>query len=270
MRPVLRLCTLVAFPLILGTGLAHAIGPVPVDAFHPSQPKVSFALVRKHVREWKRDAKRRGMSLKRYAKEVIQEEFNKTKVPSFIKPDGDLDNTDSHHHMDAAKVVQAKTGFQLVRPVKVLKDYTGWDETAYAEHVVNVLKKGWFGKKMADRSPLAKVRSWPKTYAQLKNDPLRGAVDNAFSRLGLPGTLFTDYIEFKVGDALAAAGIHARLREEGLIPKGARSIPDKLVFKKKIAKQIIKMMREPAIRELMLKNARNEEARKRIESALDG
>jgi hypothetical protein len=261
--------------LLLALGLgwaprAHAkVIRVPVDEFHETQKKRGDACAMLYVKHWKKEAKRLDLSLKQYAKRVLQPKLDGKLTPAVINPDGEVLNTDAHHHITAMLKLKELTGVTLVARAKLLKDYRGWSEKDYADHFVEVLKKGWFGRKHANDTPLEKMRSLPKTYAEMENDPLRSAVDAAFERVGLDGKMFTDYIEFRLGEALEDHGLYQRLRDKGLLDKRAGSIPDEDVFDKKIVKQITKMMRKGEVRQLLLDNARSRKNARQIEAALD-
>ena len=254
--------------LLLPASLWAATRKVPIDEFHPTQPGVGKAAAMLYIKHWEHEAKRRDMSLKKYAKKVLQRKLDTHLTPAIIDPDGNVRNTDAHHHITAMLELKEMTGVTLTARAKILADYRGQSEAEYAHDFVGRLKKGWFGPNAAGMSDVDKVRSLPKTYARMKNDPLRSAVEAAFERLGLDGKMFTDYIEFKVGAALVENGIYERLRQKGILEPGARTIPDELVFKKKVAKQIVKMLRKPALRTLLAESARTKANARRIDAAL--
>jgi hypothetical protein len=240
-----------------------------VDKFAPTQVGVGRASAMVHLDDWKAAAKRKDMSLKKYAKKILQRELDEHAVPVVIDPQGRIRNTDAHHHITALLELQKQTGYAVKLRTKVLKDYRGYTEAAYAKDFIHTLDKGWFARSVRDRSDLVKIESLPDRYSQLKNDPMRSVVDTAFEKLGLDGKMFTDYVEFRVGEALLERGLMVRLRDKGLVAKGARSIPDRDVFDKKIVKQVIKQLRKPEMRALLLDNARTKTSAKQIGDALD-
>lgn len=255
--------------LLLSTAAIAAPRLTPVDQFAPTQVGIGRASAMVHLDDWKAAAKRKDMSLKKYAKKILQRELGEHPVPVVIDPQGRIRNTDAHHHITALLELEKETGYAVKLRTKVRKDYRGYSEAAYAKDFIERLDLGWFNKRVRDKSDVVKIESLPDRYAQLKNDPMRSVVDTAFEKLGLDGKMFTDYVEFRVGEALVEQGLMARLRKRGLLAKGARAIADEDVFDKKIVKQVIKMLRKPEMRALLLDNARTKTSAKQIEDALD-
>jgi len=241
---------------------------IPVRDFVPTQWSIGKASARLHLDEWKREAKKAKLSLKRYAKDVLEAKLAKRIIPAVLDPDGVPRNTDAHHRIFALRLLEKEAGVRLSLPVELMADYRGRSQEAFAADFVEQRGKGWFNPRYNKQDAVAKMASLPKSYAGLRDDPVRSSVDTAFEALGLSGKQFVDYVEFKIGERLVKDGLHARLRERGALSKHARSIPPDRVFSKKVVREVVKMLREPATKKLMIEHARGPEQVDEIEAAL--
>jgi hypothetical protein len=268
-RTGLRLATALTLLALVGQAAAAPIA-IPVDQFRPTQHTIGKASAMLSLDQWKRDAAQRHMSLAEYARTVLQPALEKRVVPAVIDPRGRMRNTDAHHRIAALLALQQETGVVLTLKTDVVVDYRGQSERAFATDFVDRLKKGWFEPKVRRRSPLAMVRSLPLSFAQLGDDPLRSSIDTAFDKLGLSGGMFSDYVEFRVGEMLVARGLLHRLRARGLIGKKDKNIPPDRVFSPRVVDEIVAALREPEMRELLVTHARNPSMVGPIQTALGG
>lgn len=266
LRALLALCLLVA----ARSGADTVPDRVKLRDCHPTQAYLGKAAALGHLEHWKADAKKRRISLKEYARTILpQKEFAKRRIPVVIDHEGRVRNTDAHHRIYALLHLAEKTGVEVEIPVQVIADYRGKSERAFAEGFVKKLGKGLFAPSAKSYGAIRKMRTLPADFAGLADSPLRSTLDRVFDRIGLSGSMFSDYFEFHLGDALVEAGVYQRLRERGAIARSATELPPERVFKKKVLEVVERMVRDPAMRGFLLEHARDPAKLEAIRAALD-
>jgi hypothetical protein len=132
----------------------------------------------------------------------------------------------------------------------VIFDYRGWSQHEYAQHFVHKLHEGQFGPELHGASADRKVAALPKSFARMRDDPLRSAVGLAMhnmfdgrarsSRTNQPK--FENYIEFKVGGYLMQRGLMNQLAREGIVRKGTQTLPTDRALDPRVVRTIETMM----------------------------
>ena len=249
----------------------RAGGKLAVDVlwFRPTQMEVGKAAAQRLVDGWKKEARHKGLSFKEYARRVLVPRFESEDLPVVIDPSGWVRNTDGHHRITALREVLKETGVIIPVGTRILCDYRGQSEQQFAEHFVKTLKKGQFTSAMKGLSAVEKMRGLPATYEQLRDNPLRSALGEAFERTKLDKVDFKDYVEFKLGERLMDKGLMKDLRRKGMVPRGVQEVPNKLVFDERFQKLLARKIDKKSTRKFLLKQAADGEDRKRLQKILD-
>jgi len=234
---------------LLAVGNAHA-KRIAIDDMAPGQWRLGKAASKKYLPAWRADAKKLGLSLTEYGRQVLAPNIADRKLAGWVDPAGTFHPTDMHHRITALQELERMTGVKFKIHSKVVKDYSGWSERAYAEDLYQ-RKLVYAGAAPRGLDREAAVDRLPKTFGALRNDPLRSTLDSAFERLGLAGSDFTPFIEFKVGRRLTQQGLYAKLRADGIIPKGARSIPADRALDKDVVGAVVDFMKQDPIRKYL-------------------
>jgi len=178
--------------------------PQPITAFRPTQTGVGRGLVQSLEEKWDRKAKRHGEPLV----DLLKAKAARTEVPVVVSPSGELLALDRHHHITALRELGEREGLHLKLPVDIVKSYQGWSEAAFAADFVS--HGGHFSPEARGLSPRQKLRLLPKSFDEMKDDPVRSAVGFAFRDLGLRHIPMKDYAELTVGDVAESRGLVAR------------------------------------------------------------
>lgn len=267
-RPVytitLALALALPFPLLASAAKSETIE---IGRLSPAQRAVGKAASARKVVAWQKRAKDAGLSFEDYARDELAPRVSKKLVTTFVSPDGATHPTDMHHRIYAMLKVEAETGAQFNVQHRVVRDYTGWSLRDYAKDVV---KRGlvWIGGARKPAQTIKLVEALPKTFADLKDDPLRGAMEDVFFRLGLSGGAYQRFVEFKLADRLIDAGLFKRLRKAGLLDRGEKRISAELGVDPRLADEIVRLMRSKKMKKYLAGQATTPAARKAVLVAL--
>jgi len=185
--------------------------PQPITAFRPSQVGFGRGLTRYLEQKWERKAQRRGELLT----DRLRIKAAHLEVPVVVTPSGELMALDRHHHITALRELAEREGIELALPVWVVKDYRGWSQADFAEHFVNRLKLGYFPPEMRDLSALEKMQLLPRSFDEMRNDPVRSAVGIAFRELDIQRIPMKNYAELTAGDVMVERNVYGRARALG-------------------------------------------------------
>ena len=217
-----RVRVVLSLALALGagtvSGVAGAEPMVSTSKIAPTQTEYGALAVDNKFNKWVVEAKAQGISLPKYTDTVLRGVFATAKIPVVIAPDGVVRTLDGHHKLSALVRVQKITGVSVPVNVDVIKDYSGYSETRYANHFVNKLGKGYFGDSPSE-SAVEKLRSLPRSLSGMRDNPMRSVIGLVFDRAGLEGSWFKDYVQFDLAALLKTSG---RLPKA---PNGAASNP---------------------------------------------
>jgi hypothetical protein len=239
-----------------------------VDEFVPSQmERGDAAIAGYHVAKWQKDAAQRGMSFRQYAREVLRPKFAGTQINEVIKPDGSRQNTDAHHRMSALRKVTKLTGVSFGVGERQLFDYTGWTEEAYAEHFINVLKKGQFTEEVEKLPPVERMRMLPATYDEMRDNPLRSTMEFTFGAHGIDGGWMRDYVEFRIVRKMLKEGLLDELKAAGVVARNARELPARLAADPRVIAAVARRL--PGMKEYLLSEANDDVARQTLAERLD-
>jgi hypothetical protein len=248
---------------------AAAANPtVNVLDFRPTQMEIGKAAAQYHVDKWLAHAQKKGLSLRDYALKVLQPKFAQTKIPSVIDPSGAYRNTDGHHRVTELREVTRLTGVQFEVIADVQKDYRGDSFEQYANHFIGTLKKGEFTPAAQALPPVQRMRQLPASYAGMIDNPMRSALEVVFHQYGLTGTMMQDYVEFRLGRRLIADGLLSDLEQAGVIAKGATELPTALSTDPRVVAAIVQRLRQPVMRDLLISEARDQQAARALKELL--
>jgi hypothetical protein len=242
---------------------------VPVGTLKPTQMELGKKAAHMQVDAWRHDAKTMGLSLRAYAQTVLKPKFESTKLPMVIDPQGTYRNTDGHHRVSALRAISARTGVDFNVQPEILADYRGQSHGAYADHFINVLKKGQFTPKVEKLAPAERMKQLPDDYAKMKNNPMRTAVELVFEKVHIQGSMMRDYIEFRVGRRLIEDGFLDKLREKNVVAKNARKLPGHLADDKRVLDAIAKRLQRDDMRAFLLSEAKSPAIRQKIDKRID-
>lgn len=174
---------------------------------------------------WKQAARAKGMSFEAYVRSDLKEAFAAKAIPAIVDPSGQLRVLDGHHKLSALRAIERD--FAITIPVKldIVKDYRGYQQARYAEHLVGKLGKGYFGAN-ASGTAAEKVATLPDSFDGLVDNPLRSVLGVVFTKSGLEGSWFSDYIQFYLGEKLMKQGLENELRGLGLTTANAHLASD--------------------------------------------
>jgi hypothetical protein len=242
---------------------------VAVRDFKPSQMELGRAAAQEYYDEWRDKAAAKHMSLKKYVNKVVVKKINREPLPVVIDPQGRVRNTDGHHRIEALREVEAATGAHFSIKVEVVKDYRGYEQAAYARHFLGTLGKGRFTPEIAALGPEARIAALPTSYPRMLDSPMRSAVGKLFDRLKIKDATFVDYVEFKFGERLMKAGFIEDLVKNGIVRKGASTLPPRLAFDDRVQVALERWLQKPAMRRLLLQNATDDVERQKVVAMLD-
>lgn len=164
---------------------------------------------------WKQAAQAKGVSFEAYVRGDLKDAFASKAIPAIIDPSGQLRVLDGHHKLSALRAIERELGITTPVKLDIVKDYRGYSRQRYAEHLVNKLGKGYFGPSAAGTAA-EKVATLPSSFDGLVDNPLRSVLGVVFTKSGLEGSWFADYIQFYLGEKLIEAGLSNDLRKLGL------------------------------------------------------
>lgn len=254
--------------LLLSSGLASA-EQISVLGLRPTQMQIGKRAADFHVENWRKDAKQRGLTLKQYAATVLKPRFAGTELPVVIDPKGHYRNTDGHHRMTALRKVSKLTGVRFDVKAKLLRDYRGKTFEEYAEDFTSNLKKGQFTPEVEKLDAVARMRQLPETYDKLGDNTLRTALEVVFTRNQISGSLMRDYVEFRVAEELLKRGILDELKDDRVLPRGARTLPSNLATDERVLKVVRKMLGKKHMKDFLLDEANNKADKKTLEDRLE-
>jgi len=266
---VLRFPKIVLLLLMFVQGLAHAGGPASVMSFRPTQMEIGKKAAEFHITQWKADAKKNRMTLKEYARTVLQPKFAAQTIPAIVDPDGNLRNTDGHHRMTALRKITRLTGVSFEVQTEILADYRGRTFEQYANHFINTLGKGQFTSKIELLAPVERMKYLPQTYADLHDNPMRSALEVVFNTNEIQGSLMRDYIEFRVAEKLLSEGLLDHLKDKKLIDKNAKVLPAGLATDERIVKIIQGRVAKKGMRHYLLSEAKDDASRATLKDLLE-
>lgn len=269
MRPSLRAVPALLF--LFAGGLAHARGaaPVSIHAFRPTQMEIGRQAVTFRVETWKAEARQQGLSLRDYAQQVLQPKFAKLELSTIIDPDGHYRNTDAHHRISALREVARLTGVELRITPKIIADYRGHSFTEYAQHFVEQLGKGQFTPEVEGLPVAERMRRLPSTYAGLRDNPMRSALEIVFERNGISGSWMKDYVEFRASRKLVDEGLLDTLKKDKLIPRSATQLPAQLASDGRVLDVIQRRIANKDVRRWLLEEALSHQTRQLLADKLD-
>jgi hypothetical protein len=241
---------------------------VAVRDFRPSQMELGRASAHEYYEKWSDKAAAKGLSLKKYVKKIELKKFKRNPLPIFLDPRGRKRNTDGHTRIGALREVEAATGAHFALNVKVIKDYRGYSNAAYAHHLLMTLGKGRFTPEIAALGPEARIAALPTSYARMQDSPMRSAVGKLFDRLKIKDATFADYVEFKLGERLVKDGFLEELAKNGIIKKST-ALPSRLAFDDRVQSALERWLQKPAMRRVLMHNATNDKARAKVKTMLD-
>jgi hypothetical protein len=261
-RPLLALAFLFA---LVGSAAA---GPVSVQAFLPTQMEIGRHAVRFRVNTWKAEARQQGMTLKQYALRVLRPKFESLELSTVIDPDGNYRNTDAHHRISALREVERLTGVELRITPKVIADYRGKSFDEYAHHFIKELGKGQFTPEVEALSITDRMRHLPRSYAELNDNTMRSALEVVFEGNGISGSWMRDYVEFRAARKLVEEGLLDDLKAAGILPRGARGLPTKLVEDARVQAILRERIASPEGKRWLLGEALNDNTRELLADKL--
>lgn len=197
---------------------------VELDSIAPSQTEVGIHAARMKVDEWRAKARDKGVSFDKYVDTKLRKKFATLKLTSIRDHKGVVRNLDGHHKLYALHAIARETGIKLPVQVQLVHDYKGQKLGSYAKHFVGELGSGYFGSNPTGKNKQL-IKSLPKSYDGLRDNPMRSILGATFKRMGVKGSMFVDYVQFHLGDQMLRDGLLRHLRARGVIPSTAKSIP---------------------------------------------
>jgi len=202
--------------VLFGLGPAHAEDRLAQPSeLAPSQTVIGTYAAEFKLETWKSEAASAGSDFPSYVKGPLAAKFAAKPIPAVVDPDGQIRILDGHHKLTALRAIQRDLGITIPVRLDIVKDYKGYSFDAYATHLVDTLGKGYFGSS-APSSAAAKVRMLPRSLDHVGDDPLRSVLGVVFTKSGLEGSWFQDYVQFHLGEQLIAAGLEGELAALGL------------------------------------------------------
>jgi len=191
----------------------------------PTQTVIGQYAASFKLETWKKEAASAGTDFPSYVRGPLKTKFASKAIPAIIDPHGQIRILDGHHKLTALRAIQRDLGITIPVRLDIIKDYKGYSFDDYANDLVDKRGKGYFGSR-SPSAAAAKVRMLPTSLDQLGDDPLRSILGVVFTKSGLEGSWFQDYVQFHLGERLLASGLEADLAARGLsIASGAAADP---------------------------------------------
>ena len=244
-RALAILLALVAFSVAWAEKRSAQPQPIAIDELRPSQVAIGKQNAMQRYGRIVADARANHTSLRDYAAKTLAPKLASSQLPVIIDPKGNYHPLDGHHRVTAWRQVEQDTGVKLSVQTKVIFDYRGWSQHDFAQHFVHKLHEGNFGPELRGASADRKVAALPKSFARLRDDPLRSAVGQAMDNMSSSRTnqpKFENYIEFKVGGYLMRHGLMKRLARDGVVPRGTKALPTDRALDPRVVRTIETMM----------------------------
>jgi CHAD domain-containing protein len=226
-----------------------------LDELAPDQANAGFAEVAKKAEDWldeaKGVAKVRGTSVKEEVVNVLNRELQRG-VESVESPDGLIRITDGHHKVLATRkllsdmhISQSKVEFSA----DVLKDFKGDDWEKYVKwreaHNPTYFPESFDHEHASFEKIVAYYKALPTSFDKIEDLPMRSATGRFFDELGVKGSNFDPFIQFRFGEELKDLGIKVKPGQEFSF-ETQRQIRD-AVFKGKSSAKLIKLLKDSAI-----------------------
>ncbi|MBT8492023.1 MAG: hypothetical protein KJO07_03095, partial [Deltaproteobacteria bacterium] len=191
----------------------------------PTQVEIGHYAAGFKLQTWKNEAKAAGVTFNSYVKNQLTAKFDGKPIPAIIDPKGKVRMLDGHHKLTALRTIEREMGIKVLVRIQVVHDYKGQSFDRYARHLVGTLGKGYFGAK-PPASAIAKVKTLPSSFDKLGDNPLRSVLGVVFTKSGLEGSWFADYIQFHLGEKLMAGGLEKELQRQGLTDRNGKLASD--------------------------------------------
>jgi hypothetical protein len=212
----------VAFPI---PALADVL-PVRADEVGPTQMEIGQTAATIMVSGWRAQAAKANMPFAQWASEVLKPQMASKVLPGVVDPHGKVRVTDGHHRVWALLQVQKETGVDFGLSVEVgdPKAHAAKSDAAFAASL-HQSGKMYVTPPVRVLPPAEQLARLPRTFAEIRDNPLRSAVGTVLYRAGIDSADFVDYLEFHAGERAVSRGLLASLSAKGLIPPGATALP---------------------------------------------
>lgn len=187
----------------------------------PSQTEVGAYAADFKLDTFRAQAKQKGVSFESFVRGEMTAKFAAKAIPAVVDPNGQIRVLDGHHKLSALRMIEREMGIVVPVKLNIVKDYSGYTFSAYAKHFVGKLGKGYFGAN-PPKSAVAKMKRLPNSFDKLADNPLRSILGVTFTKSGLEGSWFADYVQFHLGETMLANGLLADMKQAGLLGKDGK------------------------------------------------
>jgi hypothetical protein len=261
------------FLLLLFLGLALPVGApakvrdLTLEEIAPDQAFAGFGEVNAKAQEWsaaaRRQVKGEGSSFEDALLRIVNKDLQQD-VTAVVSPDGLVHITDAHHRVLAARKVLTDAGIPLKKAevsVDVVKnfdgakwnDYVKWREKNLPTFIPAALHR----EEMTTAQLVDYYQKLPTDFDKIEDLPMRSAVGKFFDELGIKGSAFEPFVQFRLGEELKAMGINVSAGEEY-----------SFATQKKIRDAVFKGRDGPRLRKFLLSLASDEQG-PAVTAALD-